>query len=307
MRRTVVLALIVALGCVSLVLVRGRDGDSPSSSPPHNALAEPSPGVVEIEQRHTRSIGPQIAGIPSRSSEAAPPEPPRTVEQPQTPAPAEQPRDVAFLLPTPTIDNTGGGGSKTPSRRTSDLGPASDLGTLVVVDAPDAEIPSTAEQHPPATAGTSQERIGGRSARSASSPVVRMVASATEVRVGESVSVSIEISGARDVGHVPFHVRFDPAVLRFDSGTEGVFMASDGANTAFLAAATGGGDVVVVGMSRLRSSHADGVSGGGELCVLGFTAVGPGPANFSFERAKVRDGTNTIVPSVFRQATIHVR
>ncbi len=308
MKKKVVLVLILALVCVSLVLVRGRDGDgdSPSDSPPQTLVAETSAGVAEIEQRHRRSSEPRIEGLPSGSSEATPPESTRTMEQPQELERAELPRDVTFLIPASTIGDTGGG-SETSSRRTSDLGPASDLGTLVVVNAPDAEIPSTAEQPPPATAGKEQERVGGRSPSSASSPIVRMVTSATEIQVGETVSVSIEISGAQDVGHVPFHVRFDPAVLRFDSGTEGAFMASDGANTAFLAAATGGGDVVVIGMSRLRSPHTNGVNGGGELCVLDFMAVGPGAANFSFERAKVRDDTNTIVPASFRQATLLVR
>ena len=132
-----------------------------------------------------------------------------------------------------------------------------------------------------------------------------MRASAPVVQVGDRVSIVIEIAGAADVGHVPFHVTIDPQVLQFEDGQEGNFLSSDGRQTAFFAAATGDGAAVVVGLSRLR--RGDGIHGGGDLCVLHFNAVGPGDARLDFARAKVRDSGNRIVPAEFWGTAIVVR
>lgn len=136
-------------------------------------------------------------------------------------------------------------------------------------------------------------------------PVVRMLPSAVEVEVGDRVSVMIEISGATDLGHVPFHITMDPQVLQFEYGEEGNFLRSDGRQTAFFAAATRDASVVVVGLSRLRQG--DGIHGGGDLCVLYFNAVGSGDARLGFARAKVRDSSNRIVPAEFLGTAIVVR
>ena len=132
-----------------------------------------------------------------------------------------------------------------------------------------------------------------------------MLPSASVINVGGSLAVSVVISSASDVGHVPFHVQFDSRVLQFEQGQEGGFLGSDGTQTAFFAAPTSRGDAVVVGLSRL--GRVDGVDGAGELCVLHFTAVGPGNTMLSFARAKVRDSTNRIVPSVFTPTAIAVQ
>ena len=133
-------------------------------------------------------------------------------------------------------------------------------------------------------------------------PFVRMVPSSTEVLAGDPVSIAVEISSAADVGHVPFHLAYDSQVLEFESGDEGSFLGSDGVQTAFFATASR--NAVVVGLSRL--GKIEGVSGGGDLCILHFTAVGPGNAALGFSRAKVRDSSNQIVPSVFEPAIVVV-
>lgn len=133
-------------------------------------------------------------------------------------------------------------------------------------------------------------------------PFVRMVPSSTEVVAGGPVSITVEISSATDVGHVPFHLTYDSRVLEFESGDEGSYLGSDGVQTAFFATASR--NAVVVGLSRL--GRIEGVSGGGDLCVLHFTAVGPGNAALGFSRAKVRDSSNQIVPSVFEPAVVVV-
>jgi hypothetical protein len=136
-------------------------------------------------------------------------------------------------------------------------------------------------------------------------PVVGMVVDSSEFEVGDRVAIRIEVAGAVDVGSVPFHVLYDPAVLQFEWGEEGPFLGGDGRQTAFFAAPTSQGDEVVIGLSRL--GRGNGIVGAGELCVLYFTAVGPGDAGLGFSRAKVRDSNNRIVPSSFDPVAMSVR
>lgn len=129
-----------------------------------------------------------------------------------------------------------------------------------------------------------------------------MVPSAVRVAVGDPLSIHVEIVGAADVGSVPFHVVYDPAVLRFEGGREGTFLKGDGRSTAFFAAPMSDGSEAVIGLSRLGAG--DGIGGGGELCTLNFTAVGPGDAGLAFTRAHVRDSANRIVPAAFLPASV---
>ena len=136
--------------------------------------------------------------------------------------------------------------------------------------------------------------------------LVRMLRPSTEsVRAGDRVTLTIEITSRQDVGHAPFHVRFNPAVLRFESGEEGAFLAGDGTQTAFFSNATTAGDAVVVGLSRL--GRGPGAEGEGRLCTLHFVAIGPGDAALDFARASVRDGYNRILASRFEPVRIRVR
>ncbi len=132
-----------------------------------------------------------------------------------------------------------------------------------------------------------------------------MFVNASEVGVGDRVSLHVVIQGALDVGSVPFHLVFNPAVLRFEGSEQGPFLGSDGRQTAYLASTTSSGDTVVVGLSRLGPGN--GISGDGELCVLRFTAVGSGYAVLAFAHEKVRDSSNRIVPGVFQNASVTVR
>jgi hypothetical protein len=138
-----------------------------------------------------------------------------------------------------------------------------------------------------------------------STPIVQLIPTVTELAVGDHLAVVVMISGASDVGHVPFHLLYNSQVLQFEYGEEGGFFGSDGRQTAFFAAPAGGGGGVVVGLSRLGGG--DGISGGGELCVLHFTAIAPGPAAFAFSREKVRDSANQILLAVFLPAAVTVR
>jgi hypothetical protein len=135
--------------------------------------------------------------------------------------------------------------------------------------------------------------------------VVQLVSNRPTYRLGETVVVDISISNARNVGSVPFHLRYSKDVLVFlPPGLEGPFMGSDGADTVFLATDIAGGGELVVGISRLNVSH--GAVGQGILATLRFQALDPGPCNFEFTGANVKDPQARNLPAVFSSTAVDI-
>jgi hypothetical protein len=135
--------------------------------------------------------------------------------------------------------------------------------------------------------------------------IVHMSFDSKGLTVGGRLSLAVVIDAATEVNHVPFHIRVNPAVLRFENGQEGEFLGGDGGQTAFFARVTSDGAEVVVGLSRLGREK--GVKGKGELCRLEFVAVGTGDAGLSFRSASVRDNDNKVVEAAFRPTRVQVR
>jgi hypothetical protein len=133
---------------------------------------------------------------------------------------------------------------------------------------------------------------------------VTLIPKPAELSVGQWVEVDVSIQNATDIGHAPFHLKFDPAVLRFDRGAEGPFLKSDGRPTAFFASPMSTPGTVVVGLSRLGRTA--GVSGAGLLCTLYFEAIGSGRSNLTFERLNVRSPSHGILESDPHPALIMV-
>lgn len=134
---------------------------------------------------------------------------------------------------------------------------------------------------------------------------VSLTADRKLVRQGDTVRLTVRIAAAENVGHVPFHLSYDPAVLRFVKAQEGEFLRADGNGTVFLAAPASTGSALVVGLSRLGRQV--GVAGSGDLCTFEFEAVGRGDAKLAFARASVRDPENRALPAQFQPVTLSVR
>lgn len=153
-------------------------------------------------------------------------------------------------------------------------------------------------------AAESREAASSKS-RPAASARVWMLPRVVKAQVGHRVSIKVRVANAAELGSAPFHVLYDPKVLKFEGGEEGPFMKSGGRQTAFFAAPTSDGNEVVVGLSRL--GRGNGAAGQGLLCTLNFTALARGDAKLTFSRAKLRSSENEIVPSAFKAARIIVR
>ncbi len=147
---------------------------------------------------------------------------------------------------------------------------------------PEPEDDGPDEEPPPATAGRA---------------TVRLIAKPS-YKVGEAVSVNVQIENSSNVGSVPFHLKYNAGVLRYQPPpTEGPFMSSDGKGTVFLASDVAGGGEVVVGLSRLGAST--GASGTGLLAAFNFMAIAPGDAGFAFTGASVKGPQAGNLPAEF--------
>ena len=135
--------------------------------------------------------------------------------------------------------------------------------------------------------------------------VVRLVPSKPVFQVGETVVVQVVIDNAYNVGSTPFHLRYNTGVLQFlPPAAEGPFMASDGANTVFLATDPGGAGEIVVGLSRMGAPQ--GAGGSGTLAVFQFQAVAAGDCGFAFTGATVKDPQARNLAAAFNTAAARV-
>jgi len=120
------------------------------------------------------------------------------------------------------------------------------------------------------------------------------------------VPIQVQVVGGQNVGSVPFHLRFNPAVLDFvPPGVEGDFLMQGGGQTVFVATEVQGQGEIVVGASRVGTPT--GASGAGLLATFQFRAKAPGSSTFSFTGAMVRDPNANNLPSSFTTAIINVQ
>jgi hypothetical protein len=236
-------------------------------------------------------------------------------------APAPQPPvQPGTTVPARTATGESGGGRSDgePGTEPGTSGPSaqgsgkSATGSTPLLVVPPAAAPpgvasqgSTGSTGSQPSSGTQSGGAGAVAKKGSATAIVRMVPSALSVSTGDSLSIRVEIVGASDVGSVPFHVAFNPAVLKFEGGREGTFLQGDGKTTAFFAAPMSNCSEAVIGLSRLGAGT--GVGGGGDLCTLVFRVVGPGDAGLAFTRAHVRDSTNGIAPADFQPASVTAR
>jgi hypothetical protein len=129
---------------------------------------------------------------------------------------------------------------------------------------------------------------------------VTAVTSQSSYVVGDTVVVEVVIENASNVGATPFHLHYNPEVLRFSDATEGDFLSSAGL-TMFLAEDSVG--TVAVGLSLVRGV---GASGSGTLAFLRFHAIGPGPCEFRFSDAAVKDRQGGNLPAAFEAPAVTV-
>ncbi len=129
-----------------------------------------------------------------------------------------------------------------------------------------------------------------------------------EVTVGQTFAVDIDVDNVSpDLYAFQFTLGFDPTVVAADSITEGALFA-DTNDSIFLPGTidNAGGNT---GLTADTLAGGPAVTGPGTLAVVGFTAIGPGTATFTFSNVQIYDSslTNplpvTLVPGTADVAT----
>lgn len=100
--------------------------------------------------------------------------------------------------------------------------------------------------------------------------------------VGDTLCVDVDITNATGLYSAAFDLTYDPAVLAYNSATEGNFLNADSGATFFEASLLNNdpaSGIVVVGVSRVADIGA--VSGSGTLATVCFNVTGGGGTNIS--------------------------
>jgi general secretion pathway protein D len=247
-------------------------------------------------------VAPTTAG-PDPTKPYLPPVAPKENGAEGAPSPSPAPTATGT---TTTGTTTTGGGNVSPVPVPVPTGPQPTPVPTPVPTPP--ESPPAEEPFPPDGGG--QENPPGDNPTAENPPqagpaTVRLVPSAPSYRVGDRVIVEVRIDGATNVGSVPFHLKYNRAVLEFaPPAVQGPFLSADGTNTVFLANDVGGGGEIVVGLSRLGG--AEGVTGSGTLATFQFQAIAGGDAGFAWTGAAVKDPQARNLPASFLTAPVPV-
>ncbi len=121
---------------------------------------------------------------------------------------------------------------------------------------------------------------------------------------GSTFQMAVVASGAKDLYSVPLQVQFNPALLSLVNVDSGEFLGRDGQSVAVVHRDEGNGQVTI---SVSRPPAVRGVDGQGSVCVLTFKANATGDATVSLTKVGAKDSTQTNLPAVGAQATVHIR
>jgi hypothetical protein len=136
------------------------------------------------------------------------------------------------------------------------------------------------------------------------SRVVRIDPDFQSVLKGSTVTVSVAVDAAADLGAYQFTLAFDPAVLEFVSVSNGPFLGSTG-RPVFCPPPTVGANTVQFACVTTGSAP-DGPSGSGVLSVLEFLATGPGTSTMDLFDVALANPRGTDIPTAVQDGTVAV-
>jgi hypothetical protein len=109
-----------------------------------------------------------------------------------------------------------------------------------------------------------------------------------QVALGAPASVTLEVRQAKDLFAAPFHLKWDPKLLRLEKVTPGALIGDGNPQvkppTIDIRNDTGEASIT---LSRIEGSG--GVSGTGPLITLSFTAVGKGTGTITVDDTKFKN------------------
>jgi hypothetical protein len=127
----------------------------------------------------------------------------------------------------------------------------------------------------------------------------------SEVRVGGTVTVSLQMDGATDLFAAPGRVQFDPKLLRMVSMKPGGLLSADGQQVNFTEDTRN--DIGEAAFTLNRLAGAGGVNGNGVLVTFVFQALAPGAAKVRLTEITPRTSKLETLPLTAPELDITIR
>lgn len=296
--------------------------EAPASQAPPSAAAAvlPAPGgVIVAAAMAAPQLQPTVRS--SRVEAAVPPAPARSPRGAATKNPptsgadpsesAVRGRSTAVQGGSPSVETpavTGPvAGAVRPAATTSPLSWVRSLFTQIPPAAPTTEgQPQPSESPTPEPQqGSPDSTSDPDGSQEAGPPRLSLVPSASTVAYGKVMSVRVVLTGGEGITSVPFHLKFDPALLEFLGARTGSAFQSSSLEPLLLASVNPErpGDLAV-GLALVGNSRS--FTGSGSLVVLDFRVIGRGRTDLTFENSSVRGVTSEPLPAEFANTTIQV-
>jgi general secretion pathway protein D len=129
--------------------------------------------------------------------------------------------------------------------------------------------------------------------------------SQVDTALSQSITVSVAVEGAADLGSAPMQIQFDPRILRLNNISLGDFLTQGGQQPAFTQNVQNDSGSATIQLSRLPG--APGVSGSGVLVNLNFQAVGRGTTNVTIPNLTLGNAQGQPLAVSNPQLTVNVR
>jgi general secretion pathway protein D len=126
-----------------------------------------------------------------------------------------------------------------------------------------------------------------------------------EVQAGSTFTLQLEVENARDLFAAPFHLKFDPQVVRLNEVRPGGLLSGDGQSVIFTRNILNDTGDATVNLNRTPGTG--GVSGSGTLAVFTFQAVKAGSVTVTFSELSARTSQMQPLEVGLPRATVTVR
>jgi general secretion pathway protein D len=136
-------------------------------------------------------------------------------------------------------------------------------------------------------------------------PAVQQPPAPPQVQPGGTFTLPLEVENARDLFAVPFHLKFDPQLLRLNEVKAGGLLSGDGQTIIFTRNILNDTGDATVNLNR--SPDTGGVSGSGTLAVFTFQAVKPGTAAVTFSEFRPVNSEGQPLDGGLPRATVTIR
>jgi general secretion pathway protein D len=129
--------------------------------------------------------------------------------------------------------------------------------------------------------------------------------STVQAQPGGTFTIQLDADNARDLFSAPFHLKFDPQVLKLLEIRAGALLASDGKTILFTRNILNNTGDATVELRRMPDTG--GISGSGGLAVFTFQALKPGTAVVSFSEVGAWNSSKQAISQDSPQASITVK